>query len=170
MGLGLSVCRSITEAHSGTLEVPSLEPFGATFKFTVSVLPASRRHGSRVPFLPSFESLPNVRSGPIPAGMGVIPKLRLPPAAHVLPDTRHTIRRPIPQGDGCLHAHDDWFIHKAHANADQNAFDVVHSRTQTMQVIRARTPLRTLNFLRGGRSPRGHRRRITRRHEHISQR
>ena len=40
MGLGLSVCRSITEAHSGTLEVPSLEPFGATFKFTVSVLPA----------------------------------------------------------------------------------------------------------------------------------
>lgn len=93
----------------------------------------------RDPFPPQL-GVPTERDKRIPfaAGMGAIPKLQLPPEAHVLPDTRHAIRRIILLGDVCLHAHDGCFIHKAHAKADQNAFDVARSRTHTIDVIRAR--------------------------------
>jgi signal transduction histidine kinase len=37
MGMGLSICRSIIEAHGGRLWVTPSVPFGATFEFTLPV-------------------------------------------------------------------------------------------------------------------------------------
>jgi signal transduction histidine kinase len=35
MGMGLSICRSIIEAHGGRLWATSCEPRGALFQFTI---------------------------------------------------------------------------------------------------------------------------------------
>jgi len=43
MGMGLSICRSIIEAHGGRLWATSCEPRGALFQFTI---PATRADGS----------------------------------------------------------------------------------------------------------------------------
>jgi len=40
LGMGLSICRSIIEAHAGRLWVTPNLPRGATFHFTVPVCPA----------------------------------------------------------------------------------------------------------------------------------
>jgi signal transduction histidine kinase len=37
VGIGLSICRSIIEAHSGRLWVDAHEPSGAAFRFTLPV-------------------------------------------------------------------------------------------------------------------------------------
>ena len=39
LGLGLSICRSIIEAHNGRLWASANVPRGATFEFTVSAHP-----------------------------------------------------------------------------------------------------------------------------------
>jgi signal transduction histidine kinase len=39
LGLGLSICRSIIEAHNGRLRASANVPRGATFEFTVSAHP-----------------------------------------------------------------------------------------------------------------------------------
>jgi signal transduction histidine kinase len=39
LGLGLSICRSIIEAHGGRLSVSANVPRGATFQFTLPVHP-----------------------------------------------------------------------------------------------------------------------------------
>jgi C4-dicarboxylate-specific signal transduction histidine kinase len=39
LGLGLSICRSIIDAHGGRLSATSNEPHGATFKFSLPVQP-----------------------------------------------------------------------------------------------------------------------------------
>jgi len=36
MGMGLSICRSIIEAHRGRLWATNCEPLGALFQFTIS--------------------------------------------------------------------------------------------------------------------------------------
>jgi signal transduction histidine kinase len=41
MGMGLSICRSIIEAHSGQLWVTAEEGRGAIFHFTVPVEPGN---------------------------------------------------------------------------------------------------------------------------------
>ena len=41
MGMGLSICRSIIEAHGGRLWVTANEPQGAIFQFTLPVHPDS---------------------------------------------------------------------------------------------------------------------------------
>jgi signal transduction histidine kinase len=41
LGMGLSICRSIIEAHGGRLWVTANEPRGAVFHFTVPADPAS---------------------------------------------------------------------------------------------------------------------------------
>ena len=41
LGLGLSICRSIIEAHGGRLWVEANEPQGAIFQFTVPADPGS---------------------------------------------------------------------------------------------------------------------------------
>ena len=43
MGMGLSICRSIIEAHGGRLWATPCEPQGALFQFTI---PATRADGS----------------------------------------------------------------------------------------------------------------------------
>jgi signal transduction histidine kinase len=43
MGMGLSICRSIIEAHGGRLWAIACEPQGALFQFTI---PATRADGS----------------------------------------------------------------------------------------------------------------------------
>jgi len=35
LGLGLSICRTIVEAHGGRLWAENAEPAGATFRFTI---------------------------------------------------------------------------------------------------------------------------------------
>jgi two-component system sensor kinase FixL len=35
MGMGLSICRTIVEAHHGKLTVEENEPFGTLFRFTL---------------------------------------------------------------------------------------------------------------------------------------
>ena len=39
MGMGLSICRSIIEAHGGRLRASAKEPRGAVFQFTVPAHP-----------------------------------------------------------------------------------------------------------------------------------
>jgi C4-dicarboxylate-specific signal transduction histidine kinase len=41
MGMGLSICRSIVEAHGGRIWVSEIVPHGAAFQFTVPVQPSS---------------------------------------------------------------------------------------------------------------------------------
>jgi signal transduction histidine kinase len=41
LGMGLSICRSIIEAHGGRLWVTENEPQGATFQFTMPAQPDS---------------------------------------------------------------------------------------------------------------------------------
>jgi K+-sensing histidine kinase KdpD len=54
LGLGLSICRSIIEAHRGRLWASTNEPRGAVFQFTV---PAERdetvpaEHASQMPLV-----------------------------------------------------------------------------------------------------------------------
>ena len=43
LGLGLSICRSIVEAHNGRLWASQNEPQGATFHFTVPAQPCANR-------------------------------------------------------------------------------------------------------------------------------
>jgi signal transduction histidine kinase len=45
IGMGLSICRSIIEAHGGRLWVTPDVPFGATFEFT---LPVNADHAAEV--------------------------------------------------------------------------------------------------------------------------
>ena len=40
MGMGLAICRSIVEAHSGRLWTTACEPHGALFQFTIPAQPA----------------------------------------------------------------------------------------------------------------------------------
>ncbi len=37
MGMGLSICRSIVEAHGGCLWVSPAKPYGADFQFTIPI-------------------------------------------------------------------------------------------------------------------------------------
>jgi PAS domain S-box-containing protein len=39
MGMGLAICRSIVEAHDGSLEVESIDPRGTVFSFTLPINP-----------------------------------------------------------------------------------------------------------------------------------
>ncbi|QYD67903.1 hypothetical protein KZJ38_16515 [Paraburkholderia edwinii] len=41
MGMGLSICRSIVEAHGGRIWVSAIMPHGAAFQFTVPVQPGN---------------------------------------------------------------------------------------------------------------------------------
>ena len=42
MGMGLTICRSIIEAHGGRLWVSACQPHGALFQFTIPAQPTPR--------------------------------------------------------------------------------------------------------------------------------
>jgi C4-dicarboxylate-specific signal transduction histidine kinase len=47
LGLGLSICHSIIEAHGGTLWATANSPRGAVFQFVVPTIAAPRQTGDR---------------------------------------------------------------------------------------------------------------------------
>ena len=42
MGMGLSICRSIIEAHGGLISASPRVPYGAAFRFVVPRMPAAQ--------------------------------------------------------------------------------------------------------------------------------
>jgi two-component system sensor kinase FixL len=47
MGMGLSICRSIIEAHGGSIAVTNHPRGGAQFRFTLPAMPGAKRHAQR---------------------------------------------------------------------------------------------------------------------------
>jgi hypothetical protein len=78
MGMGLSICRSIIEAHGGRLWATRCEPRGALFQFTIPVLALYRVRRANAEHVARAGNFPEIRGSRLTRCLGYASPILLP--------------------------------------------------------------------------------------------